>query len=573
MRTLWIVTPVLVVLGSLVSAHTARAADVTIGWSDTKQTIDGFGASSAWFGVNLSDEVTRALFDPKTGIGLSLLRIQIGLPADIQSDGTELLDGSMRVATAPELTTAQQAVLYGSRIWATAWTPPPAWKTTNSQNGSGPGFDSNKLKPEHYQDYANYLANFVDLMTQNGIPLIGLSPANEPDYVASWDNAQWSGSELTSFVADYLGPTFAARCPSVKIVVPDTATWSNCDSYITPISQNAKALGYSGVFATHPYPNGPEVPDWSYNKPQQLGKHFWQTEWSQENMSGDTPDPTMTSAIDMATHIHTNMVTTQMNAWNWWAIYISADALINQDATGTRQNPALIQPDESMGKPYMFQRGYTLGNWAKFVRPGFKRLGTQDPSSSLLVEAYRDSCHLAVLAINSDANEVTQKFVLSDAPPLGSVTPWITSPTDKLTPKAPVPVSATDGSFTYTIPGKSVVTFVNWDASTFTPTEQPSDSTNGCPAATAGASAVDPGVAGAAGQGGAGQGTTGQGTGETAGTAGSNVTSNDDSGCGCRIAGASQSSKAAGIAALWMAVLSLRRRRASSRSRRPRNGL
>ncbi len=558
MRTLWIVTPALVVLGSLMSARTASAADVTISWSDTKQTIDGFGASSAWFGVNLSDDITRQLFDPKTGIGLSLLRIQIGLPGDLLPDGTEPTDAGMPEATVPELTTAKQAIRYGCQIWATAWTPPPAWKTTNSQNGSGPGFDSNKLKPAHYQDYADYLADFVDLMDENEIPLIGLSPANEPDYVATWDNAQWTGSELTTFIADHLGPTFATRCPSVKIIVPDTATWSSCDSYVTPISENAKALSYTGIFATHPYPNGPEAPDWTYDKPQQLGKHFWQTEWSQENASGDTPDPTMTSAIDMAIRIHTNMVTTQMNAWNWWAIYISADSLLTQDKTGTRQNPALIQPDESLGKPYMFQRGYTLGNWAKFVRPGFKRLGTTDPSSTLLVEAYRDECHVAVIAINTDSNDATQNFVLSDAPGVASVTPWVTSPNDKLAAKPAVPVSPADGSFTFTIPGKSVVTFVNWDASNYTPGDQSSNTGTGCPAPTGGTSGIDSGTNGT---GGAAQG----GAAGIGGAVNSSATRNDDSGCGCRVGTGRQSFKALGLAALLFAAVSRRRRKSTGR--------
>src|SRR5512142_1882505 len=113
MRTLWIVTPVLVALGSLASARTAVAADVKISWSDTKQSIDGFGASSAWFGVNLSADITRQLFDPKTGIGLSLLRMQVGLPSDLQSDGTEPTDAGTHVATAPELSTAQAALRYG----------------------------------------------------------------------------------------------------------------------------------------------------------------------------------------------------------------------------------------------------------------------------------------------------------------------------------------------------------------------------------------------------------------------------------------------------------------------------
>jgi glucuronoarabinoxylan endo-1,4-beta-xylanase len=557
----------------LASARTASAADVAISWSDTKQVIDGFGASSAWFGVNLSNENSRALFDPKAGIGLSLLRVQIGLPNDLLSDGTEPAD-AVPVATAPELSTAQQAAQYGCRVWATAWTPPPLWKTTNSQNGSGTDFESNKLKPEHYQDYANYLADFVDLMTTNDVKLIGLSPANEPDYVATWDNAQWSGDEMAKFIADYLGPTFAARCPSVQLVVPDTATWTNLDSYLTPIAQNPKALAYTGVVATHPYPNGNEAPDWAYNKPQQLGKHFWQTEWSQENWSGDTPDPTMTSAIDMATHIHTNMVISQMNAWNWWAIYISADSLISQDKTGTRENPALIQADESLGKPYMFQRGYALGNWSKFVRPGFKRLGTMDPSSSLLVEAYRDDCHVALIAINTDATDVEQKFVLNGVSGVTALTPWVTSPRDKLTPKAVVPVSATDGSFTFTVPGKSVVTFVNWDASSYTPGDATAEPGASCPVAipstggAAGAGGQNDGVAGT-GLGVAGQipveqgGAAGVGASAVAGN-GASKASDDDSGCGCRVVSSRESTKTLGLAALLMALVFWRRRRTSN---------
>ena len=135
----------------------------------------------------------------------------------------------MPIATAPGLITALQATLRGTKVWATAWTPPPIWKTTNNKNGSGEGYASNKLDPAHYQDYANYLADFVDLMAKDNVPIIGLSPANEPDYTASWDGAQWTPAELTTFISQNLGPTFAQRFPSVKIIAPDTASWPNVD--------------------------------------------------------------------------------------------------------------------------------------------------------------------------------------------------------------------------------------------------------------------------------------------------------------------------------------------------------
>jgi glucuronoarabinoxylan endo-1,4-beta-xylanase len=115
------------------------------------------------------------------------------------------------VATAPELATAKQAIARGAQVWASAWSPPPIWKTTNHRNGSGAGFSSNALQPTRYQNYADYLANFVQSMASQGVPLIALSPQNEPDYVATWDNAQWSGSQMVTFIRDNLGPTFARR--------------------------------------------------------------------------------------------------------------------------------------------------------------------------------------------------------------------------------------------------------------------------------------------------------------------------------------------------------------------------
>src|SRR6185295_17377223 len=137
--------------------------DVTVTWSDLKQPIQGFGASAAFFGGNISEAQADQLFDAKKGIGLTMLRIMIGPPADVQSDGSEPTTGAKPVPTAPELATAQQAIARGCMVWAAAWTPPPIWKTTNNKNGSGTDFTSNALQMEHYQDYANYLVQFLDM--------------------------------------------------------------------------------------------------------------------------------------------------------------------------------------------------------------------------------------------------------------------------------------------------------------------------------------------------------------------------------------------------------------------------
>lgn len=468
MRTLWPLALAVAIPATLAACNKSEQhLDVNVNLSDGKQYIDGFGASSAFFGGTITDDVADKLFDAKKGIGLSLLRIMIGVPADTGTDGSEPTDNPKPVATSPELSTAQQALTRGAKVWATAWTPPPIWKTTNNKNGSGDGFKSNKLDPANYQHYADYLADFVDMMGQASVPISGVSPANEPDYTASWDGAQWSPDELKKFVVENMGPTFAQRWPSVEIITPDTASWPNVDKYAKPILDDSNGKNYLSVVATHPYQNGSDPIDLNYHRPADYQKKFWETEWSQENMNGDTPDPTMTSAIDMMKKMHDHLTIANMNAWNWWALYITADALKSGDTAGVRENPALMQSDKNGGAPYMFKRGFAFGHWSRFVRPGFQRVAATDhPTDGVLIEAYKDgSSHVALTAINTGSGTVTQKFLVSGGS-FGSLTPWVTSKDDDLTAK-----DSFDGGseFTYDLPPQSVVTFVNWDATQETP--------------------------------------------------------------------------------------------------------
>ncbi len=455
------------------------SSGVVVTLSDTKQPVDGFGASSAFFGGNISNTQADLLFDPKRGIGLSLLRIMIGLPNDTQSDGSEPTTGANPVATAPELGTAQQAIARGAKIWAAAWTPPPIWKTTNSKNESGDGSDggasfaTNSLQPGHYQDFANYLSDFVTLLSTQSPPvtLYGISPANEPDVSVAWDGTTWSPQQLTTFISQNMAPTFAKSWPSVKIMAPETVNCLNCDTYVAPLLADPTAASALGIIATHQY--GATNP-LTYTVPAEAGKPFWQTEWSTENRDGgDVPDPSMTNAITVATQIHNYMTTTQVNAWSFWAIYANWSDF---DTDSLRQNPALIQSADG-GTPFAFKRAYALGNWSKFVRPGFVRVGATDtPAPGVLVEAYRDeSGHIAVIAVNTTSSAVTEPFTAAGGS-FGTVTPWVTDADNNL-----IAQSTLDGSngFSFALPPTSVVTFVNWDATTVTPgltiTEPPSD--------------------------------------------------------------------------------------------------
>ncbi|HKO46152.1 MAG TPA: carbohydrate-binding protein [Polyangiaceae bacterium] len=431
-------------LGSALSLYTRSAAAQTAGeavvsWNTERQTMRGFGASSAFFGARISNQDADWFFSKDTGIGLSMLRMQIGLPADVRADGSEPPNASP-VATAPELATAKQAVARGAQVWASAWSPPPIWKTTNNKNGSGTNFGWNNLQPTRYQNYADYLANFVQSMASQGVPLIAISPQNEPDYVATWDNAQWSGNDMFVFIRDNLGPTFKTRGITASIVAPDSAVWGAMPAYVDPLMADPIAKGYVGVIATHPYGGG----DLNYSAPRDNGKEFWQTETSQE---GNAADPGMNSAIDMLLMLQDHLTVANMNAWHYWALTIDQGSLNDPQ----RMNPALMQAGVK------YKRGYALGNFAKFVRPGFKRIeATRKPVGAVSVTAFKDATHLAIVAINAGSGPVAQTFRVYGRA-VASMTPWVTSDSFSLAARPAVAVSA--GTFTYSLPARSVTTF------------------------------------------------------------------------------------------------------------------
>jgi hypothetical protein len=115
-----------------------------------------------------------------------------------------------------------------------------------------------------------------------------------------------------------------------------------------------------------------------------------------------------------------------------------------------------------------------VGNFSKFVRPGFYRIGASATDNNLQVSAYNDPLtgKFAIVVINPYGS-LTTTFAL-DGFSANSVTPWVTSASLNLEPQPALSVNGS--SFSYTLPASSVVTFVgqNKDAVyTVTPAMSP----------------------------------------------------------------------------------------------------
>jgi glucuronoarabinoxylan endo-1,4-beta-xylanase len=390
------------------------ANDVVVNLSDAHQKISGFGASTAW-GSTMSAADADTLWSTTTGAGLSLHRIRI----DYQTGHTS------------ELNIAKMAVAHGVTVWATPWTPPAADKTgATGANGEVEGMLSNG------QAFAQFLAGFVSYMKGQGVPIYAVSSQNEPDANVTYESCLYTGPQLASFVGTYMGPALANS--NVKIMSPETQNWCGFPSFESAILGNADATKYTSIIATHEYGCSPKA----YPEIAQAGKEFWETEIY--DTATNTADPGMPSALRVAKLIHDAMTIASMNAWHYWWVYpASAD------------NGALW--DKGTNAPS--KRLWVEGNFARFVRPGFVRVGTTGTvPAGVSLSAYKNPSNgtVTIVAINTNPGTTPLSLFVSGAAPC-SMTPWVTSSSDSLGAKTAISVS--NSHFNATLAAQSVTTF------------------------------------------------------------------------------------------------------------------
>jgi len=395
------------------------AAPVTtnciVNWNDVHQRIDGFGASSG-FRSSLTTSQADMFFSTNTGIGLSLLKSVI-------VGGTTVETNIMQMAQAR-----------GANVWATPYTPPAAFKDNNNLNGG------NFLSASN-QAYASQLAGFVANMKNNyGVNLCALSIQNEPNVAASYQSCLWTPQQIHDFVPYLQAALLSSNVASTKIMLAEDENWET-NYYAVAMNDPAVATNVE-IIACHDYDGSPPS-----ILPVPLTKFANNTNaalWESEVSSYDPFDGSITNAMYWASRIHLFMTVAGVNAFNYWWLIVDNNNNDNEGLTDLSGNPA--------------KRMYVLGNYSRFVRPGFYRIGVSN-NAFTSISAYKDpaSGSFAIVAVNTSFTTVTQTFNLAFFT-ASSVTPWITSDTLSLSNQPPVGVI--NSAFTCALPPLSVVTFV-----------------------------------------------------------------------------------------------------------------
>jgi len=398
----------------------AQSSDVTIDESNLQQKITGFGVSSAWAGSYANASDPDYLWSTTTGAGLTLLRIRYG-------------DG---------LAIAQAAVKAGVTVWLTPW--------GTGANGAQGGSDTttqanaNGCKTSvpvltNPQDWANTLASYVQKLMSQGVPLYAVSAENEPDSCGINSTTSYSAAQLATWIGGYLGPAMAPL--GVKVMGPETQNACGFTSYYSAIQGDAAAWSAVGILASHEYgcgtlPSEPAI--------AAANKEYWETEVDTGTASGDSPGDGIASALLTAQTMHNDLTKANLNAWHYWWLYCSNNSGCLYD-TGTK---------------VWAKRLWAMGNFSRFVRPGWKRVGTSgSPPSGVLASAYINPANdaLSIVAINSSTSSKDVSFYISGKAPC-SLTPYETSAAKNLGQGTALSVS--QSRVTVTLSAQSVTTLV-----------------------------------------------------------------------------------------------------------------
>jgi glucuronoarabinoxylan endo-1,4-beta-xylanase len=221
-------------------------------------------------------------------------------------------------------------------------------------------------------------------------------------------------------------------------MMPESAYTFTLPVYGTLCMQDPACAAYIGITGFHDY-------NFSSSISNPWGKPFWMTEVSQTTAWA----PGIDDAMYWAAQIDYNIAVAGENAWHyWWLIGAAGD---NEGLINGGGGPTSI-------------RAYVIGNYAKFIRPDWVRIeATHGPQAHVTVSAYKSSStegDFALVATNVSTSSATQTFTFSGTPTNPTcVTPTVTSaaPNQLLATQGKVCVSG--GTFAYTLPAQSVVTF------------------------------------------------------------------------------------------------------------------
>ncbi len=498
---------------------------ITLNEKTVYQTIENFAASDCWnteyVGRYFSDanreQVARWLFSTETdangnplGIGLSSWRVNLGAGSTAQGADSGIEDETRRVDCYLQADgtydwtrcPGQQYFMakakeYGVNDFVLFSNSAPVYFTKNGKAHCDASTGDANLMDDKYDNFAEFLATTAKHFADNGYNITHISPVNEPswEWTSGQEGSHWT-NECIACLTRELDKSIAKRNLTTKIIIPEACAYNTLyqegsEMQIDAFWNSENTATYVGnlqslapIVASHSYwtvGTNYELQNIRSAAKAEADKYnlkIYQTEWSMlENApsakagfpeGGYSKATPMDVALYMAKIIQSDLTIGNVASWSYWTATARSQwehknrfLLIRLNAEGETTYES-YQPMTGNGMVSDDYNLWVLGNFSRFIRPGYKRIGMTgaDEMNGLLGSSYLspDGKNLVCVVVNMgyDARSIT---LGDDSRNLNGcvVNKYVTDENHKLAHDKEIPAYSPEAS--YSVAPRSVTTF------------------------------------------------------------------------------------------------------------------
>lgn len=390
------------------------------------QTMDGFGASAAWWSQYVgtwenADDIIKLLYDENEGIGLDIYRYNLGAGSRdindntmyiddertncfLQKDGTYNWNNDAGAMRALSLARAHNPNLKVTLFSNSA----PVYMTNNGHAYANPVNDDGtfnaNISEGNYQRFASFVSTCAEHFIDEGYNVTEVSPINEPEWSwAGWYNGDgnvsmnqegcnWTDDEALKFYNNYMIPTLRSNAKlngRVKVSVWESGQmnhWQYWNGFLNKCfsnandykNNNANIRSYVDSVDTHSYWASTNDRNAVANqlKSGSFGQKVRCTEYCQMGTDGSsgvygriyangmTNGQEIEYALAMADIIHQDLTILNAVEWDWWTAC----------GKGIYTDSLVYVNANNHNDIQTAKRLYALGNYSKFIDEGAKRV-------------------------------------------------------------------------------------------------------------------------------------------------------------------------------------------------------
>jgi len=378
----------------------------TIDIDDTTkyQEMVGFGAAitdAAAMNINRlapdrREALLRDLFDADSGIGLSFTRLTIGA-SDFSTHHYSFADEpdltlarfSIEPNRADVLPVVRRALAINPqlKVMASPWSA-PGWMKTSGRLIGG------TLRPEAYDEFAEYLRRYVEAYAAEGVPIYALTVQNEPHF----EPKDYPGMRLepparARFIGRYLGPLLA-RHQIPTLIFDWDHNWDEPESPLRVLADSVARRYVSGV-AWHCYGGDVAAQTKVHDAYPAVDTYF--TECSGGEWAPSFADNLKWNVRNLIIGAPRNWARGVL-LWN-----LALDELHGPYTGGCGNCRGVVTINSQSGAVTRNVEYYALAHASRFVRPGARRIESTSVVAGIESVAFRNpDSSTALIVVNTD---------------------------------------------------------------------------------------------------------------------------------------------------------------------------